>query len=104
MKPRVEESDFVFCDLQAAARFIRRGNADAARAFLLAAYDTFEFLALNPGIGRCRGDLGFPEVRSWRVQGYRKHLIFYREIPGGIQVWRVIHGAQDLPVRLTDGG
>jgi len=56
MNPRWDESEFVFCDLQAAARYIRRDNPAAARAFLEAAYNTFEFLARNPGIGRKRAD------------------------------------------------
>jgi len=32
MNPRWDESEFVFCDLQAAARYIRRDNPTAARA------------------------------------------------------------------------
>jgi toxin ParE1/3/4 len=102
MNPRWEESEFIFCDLQAAARFIRRNNPAGARAFLEAAYDGFEFLARNPGIGRKRADLGFPEVRSWRVEGFRRYLIFYRELPDRIQIWRVLHGARDLLQTLTD--
>jgi toxin ParE1/3/4 len=102
MNPRWEESEFIFCDLQAAARFIRRDNPTAARAFLVAAYDSFEFLARNPGIGRSRADLGFPEVRSWRVDGFRRYLIFYRELPDRIQIWRVLHGARDLLRALPD--
>ncbi len=102
MNPVWDESEFVFCDLQAAARFIRRDNPTAARAFLVAAYDSFEFLARNPGAGRTRDDLGFPEVRSWRVAGFRRYLIFYREVPGRIQIWRVLHGARDLHQSLTD--
>jgi len=102
MNPRWEESEFIFCDLQAAARFIRRDNPTAARAFLVAAYDSFEFLARNPGIGRSRADLGFPEVRSWRVDGFRRYLIFYRELPDRIQIWRVLHGARDLLQSLVD--
>ncbi len=102
MKPLWEESEFIFCDLQAAARFIRRDNPAAARAFLEAAYDGFEFLARNPGIGRTRADLGFPEVRSWRVTGFRRYLIFYRELPGKIQIWRVLHGARDLHQALVE--
>jgi plasmid stabilization system protein ParE len=42
---------FVFCDLQTAARHIRRNNLQAARAFLEAAYDSFEFLGRHPGLG-----------------------------------------------------
>lgn len=101
MIPQWVESEFVFCDLQAVARFLRRHNPTAARASLLAAYDTFEFLAQHPGAGRCRADLGFPEVRSWRVEGYRNYLVFCREVADGIQIWRVLHGALDLPTRLS---
>ena len=67
----------------------------------MAAYGTFEFLAQNPKVGRRRADLGYPEVRSWRVEGCRNYLIFYREIPDGVQIWRVLHGAQDLPTKLS---
>ncbi len=91
-----EESEFVLCDLQAAARFIRQSNPEAAVAFLHAAYDTFEFIAQNPEIGRRRADLGFPEVRSWRVKSFRRFLIFYRKLPDKVQIWRVLHGARDL--------
>jgi plasmid stabilization system protein ParE len=35
------------------------------------------------------------------VEGYRKYLMFYREIPDGVQIWRVLHGAQDLPTKLS---
>ncbi len=102
MNPSWEESEYVFCDLQAAARHIRRDNPQAARSFLEAAYDSFEFLALNPGLGRTRNDLGFPEIRSWRVAGFRRYLIFYRELPDRVQIWRVLHGARDLHQGLTD--
>jgi toxin ParE1/3/4 len=102
MNPRWEESEFVFCDLQAAARYIRRDNPATAHAFLKAAYNTFEFLALNPGVGRRRPDLGFPEIRSWRIDNFRRYLIFYRELPERIQIWRVLHSARDLHRGLTD--
>jgi len=75
MNPGWEESEYVFCDLQSAARYIRRDNCAASRVFLEAAYDTFQFLAVHPGIGRRRHDLGFPEVRSWRVNGFRRYLV-----------------------------
>ncbi len=96
MNPRWDESEFVFCDLQAAARYIHRDNPLAARAFLEAVYSSFEFLARNPGVGRKRADLGFPEIRSWRVAGFRRYLIFYHELPDRVQIWRVLHGSRDL--------
>jgi len=102
MNPLWDEGEFVFCDLQSAARYIRRDDPTAAQAFLEAAYDSFEFVARNPGIGRKRADLGFPEVRSWRIDGFRRYLIFYREFPSGVQIWRVLHGARDLHQRLNE--
>jgi toxin ParE1/3/4 len=96
MNPRWEESEFVFGDLQTAARFIHQDNPIAARLFVEAACNTFEFLASNPGVGRQRADLGFPEIRSWRIGGFRRYLVFYRELPDRIQIWRVLHGARDL--------
>jgi toxin ParE1/3/4 len=103
MNPRWDEGEFVFCDLQGAARHIRRQNPRAAQAFLEAACDSFEFLARIPGVGRRRDDLGFPEVRSWRVAGFRSYLIFYRELPDRIQIWRVLYGARHQQTELTDG-
>ncbi len=100
MIPGWDESEFVFCDLQTAARHIQQDNPDAALRFLQAAYDTFEFLTLNPGIGRRRANLGYPEVRSWRVKGFRRFLIFYREFPDRVQIWRVLHGTRDLHSEL----
>ena len=101
MSPRWDESEYVFCDLQAAARYIRRDDPSAARAFLEAAYDSFEFLARNPAVGWKRDDLGFAEVRSWHVDGFRRYLIFYRELSDRIQIWRVLHGARDLQAELS---
>ena|ERR1051325_4585303 len=91
-----EESEFVFGDLKTAAQFIHRDNPSMAEAFLEAAYATFEFLARNSWVGRSRSDLGFPEIRSWRINGFRRYLVFYRVLPDRIQIWRVLHGARDL--------
>ena len=101
MTPAWEEGEFVFCDVQTAARYIRRDNPVAAEDFVRAAYDTFDFLARNPGVGRKRSDLGFPELRSWRVNAFRRYLVFYREVQGGVQIWRVLHGTRDLGRELS---
>jgi toxin ParE1/3/4 len=101
MKPLWEESGFVFSDLEIAANFISQDNPTAADAFVNAAYDTFDFLARNPGLGRERSDLDFPEIRSWRIKGFRRYLIFYRALPDRIQIWRVVHGARNLHATLS---
>lgn len=100
MNPRWEESGFVFGDLQTAAPYIYKDNPTAAYTFLEAAYETFEFLASNPGVGRQRLDLGFPEIRSWRIKNFRRYSIFYRALPDRIQIWRVLDGARDLHQNL----
>jgi plasmid stabilization system protein ParE len=58
MPARYDESEYVFCDLQAIYRYIRADDEPCARRFLEAAYDTFEFLADNPMIGRSVPSLG----------------------------------------------
>jgi toxin ParE1/3/4 len=104
MKSGWEESEYVFCDLQDAARSLRRYNPNIARKFLESAHDSFEFLSRNPGIGRRRPDLGFENLRSWHVFGFRRFLIFYRELSDRVQIWRVLHGARDLQnmIRLPE--
>lgn len=55
-----------------------------------------EFLAHNPQAGVARDDVregyrSFPEGR---------HLIFYREADGTIEVIRLLHDSMDVPRRL----
>ena len=41
-------------------------------------------------------------LRKWAIDGFRKYLIFYRVTTDAIQVLRVVHGARDLPTRLSE--
>ncbi len=100
MATAYEESEFVFCDLQAAFRYLRTADEIAARRFLENAYDTFEFLAENPGAGRRRPELGHPGLRSWRVRGFRNYLVFYTE-GETVRILRVLHGWRDLHAELS---
>lgn len=86
----------MFCDLQAIYRFLRADDEAVAHRFLDAAYSSFEFLAENPLAGRARPEFGHADLRSWRVQGFRNHLIFYRPLEDRVQMWRVLHGSRDL--------
>ena len=55
-------------------------------------------LAANPGLGRLRKfrNPRLKGVRSWLVSGFDNYLIFYRAVPGGIEVLHVYHGARDI--------
>ncbi len=94
------ESEYVFCDLQAVYRYIRADDEHSARRFLEKAYDTFEFLAENPLIGRARTEFGHDGLRSWRIQGFGRYLVFYVPREERVQIWRVLHGSRDLHDQL----
>src|ERR1043166_7101704 len=96
----VDESDFIFCDIQEVARYVRSRNPDVAIWFVLAVKNTVEMLAHSPHMGRSRHDLGFPEVRSWRVNGFKNYLIFYKPTDDRLFLLRVLHGNRDLQTEL----
>lgn len=90
-----DQADYLatHASLETALRFY-----DAARA-------TFQELARSPGIGepwpsrlpRLAG------VRVARIQGFEKHLVFYRSADDGIEIIRVLHGARDVERALESG-
>ena len=51
-----------------------------------------QMLADSPGLGKARPDIA-PDLRYFPVGRY---LILYKEIPGGIEVVRLVHGARHL--------
>ena len=63
-----------------------RGEAQT-RLYLLEINNCCQLLADNPGLGRLYGDIR-PGLRRME-EG--KHVIFYRDEPGGIVVCRVLH-------------
>jgi toxin ParE1/3/4 len=61
-------------------------------------------LAGMPGIGT-RYELHEPlhaGLRYYPITRHRNFIVFYRPIPGGIEVLRVLHGARNLPEILAD--
>ena len=53
------------------------------------------------GSPRYAAELNLPSLRSWIVTGF-PHLIFYVEREADIDVWRVLHGARDVPAWLRE--
>ncbi|RVI93967.1 type II toxin-antitoxin system RelE/ParE family toxin, partial [Sinorhizobium meliloti] len=41
-------------------------------------------------------ELGLPDLRSVSLKRY-PYLIFYRDQPDHVDVWRVLHGKRDIP-------
>ena len=76
-----------------------RGEADpeTASRFAQAAIQTFDKLAETPGLGPLLAAVNpqLADMRKWRVDGFRKILIFYQPHDDGIRVVRVLHSAAD---------
>lgn len=72
--------------------FIAQDKPGAADKLVDKIEETCSQLAESPGIGTARPDLA-PELR-YAVVG--QYLILYREVPGGVEIVRVVHGARRL--------
>jgi toxin ParE1/3/4 len=79
-------------------------SLDTALRFYDAARTTFDKIAQNPGIGQKRETLNprLTGLRVWRVEGFEKHLIFYRPGDDGVEIVRVLHGARDIDSVLDE--
>jgi toxin ParE1/3/4 len=78
--------------------FIAKDNPEAAARVIATIENTFQFLADNPGLGRPRKFKGLrlQNLRFRPVPGFEKYLVFYQEIPGGIEVFHVYHAARNI--------
>jgi len=72
--------------------YIAQDNPDAADRLVARFHETMRQLAEMPGMGTAREELG-ARLRSFPIGNY---LIFYRPRRSGIDVSRVLHGAQHL--------
>jgi plasmid stabilization system protein ParE len=60
---------------------------------------TIQFIEKNPFVARERKDLSPPGIRSWRVRGFPRWLIFYEVTPEKeIVFYRVRSGTMNLVV------
>lgn len=78
--------------------YARKGGLRVADRVFAEAEATFARLAGMPGMGtRYEPDEPiYADLRFFPVSRYRDYLVFYRPIPGGIEVYRVLHGARDI--------
>ena len=80
-------------DILDIAAYISLDNPEAAHRFVARILRSCDRMSSTPQAGRLREDIG-SNLRSFLVG---KYLAFYRVVPGGIEVLRVLHGARDLP-------
>ena len=91
--PVVQRTSQAELDRVEIALRIARDNPAAADRLLETVDEKCRLLARMPEMGRQRFDLA-QNLRSLPVGDY---VIFYRPVPDGIQVIRVLHGARDIP-------
>lgn len=78
--------------------YIARDNPEAGDRVLEAAYQTFEALGQNPGLGVTFWSRN-PKLRGTRqfvLTDFPNYVIFYRNIEERIEILRVVHGARDI--------
>lgn len=88
---------------EAVEHYLAEASAAVAAAFIDALEDAFRRVGEHPASGspRYAVELNLPGVRSWIVTGF-PYLIFYVEREADIDVWRVLHGARDVPAWLRE--
>ncbi len=91
-------------DLIELADFIAHDNLDAAYRFITASENAFQLLSQTPGAGAPQ-DFRNPVLqglRMWPIRGFEKHLVFYREIPDGLEIVRILHASRDIEALFTE--
>ena len=78
--------------------YIAADNKEAANRVVRAFDAALNMLATHPQAGQRRPRL-FPGLRSFSVGRY---LLFYRVMPDGIELLRVIHGARKFQRKMFD--
>jgi toxin ParE1/3/4 len=78
--------------------YIAHDDVRAADRLLDEIEEKFLLLAEQPALGPARPDI----APGFRYLPVRRYLILYRQITGGIEVVRVVHGARDVPALTGD--
>lgn len=78
--------------------YAREAGIRVADRFFAQAEASFTRLAGMPGIGTPYepDEPLYADLRYFPVSRFRGYIIFYQPIPGGIEVYRVLHGARDI--------
>lgn len=91
-------------DLVEIVAYLAERSEAAARRFRTEAEATFTRLAGMPGMGTQYepDEPAYAELRYFPVSKFPRYLVFYRSLPDGIEVVRVLHGSRDIAGVLAD--
>lgn len=99
MSLQIRKSLQALADIASIADYLWQEASEATtERFLDAVEKAVADLAGMPGMGAPWQSplMRLAGIRAWPVPGFRKWLIFYREVSGELEVLRVLHGARDL--------
>lgn len=82
----------------AIAWYLSEDAEAAAIGFIDALEAAYSHIGQHPSTGALRyaHELNLPGLRSWALDRF-PYLVFYVEQPDHIDVWRVLHGARNIP-------
>ncbi|AAK64957.1 MULTISPECIES: type II toxin-antitoxin system RelE/ParE family toxin [Sinorhizobium] len=86
-------------DVEAAIDYYaREAGTEVTHGFIGALQAAYASIASHPEAGSLRYayELGLPDLRSVSLKRY-PYLIFYRDQPDHVDVWRVLHAKRDNP-------
>jgi toxin ParE1/3/4 len=83
--------------------YVDESGVDVAARFVVALEGAYEHIARQPTTGSPRWgvELNIAELRAWPLTRY-PYLVFYVERAQHVEVWRVLHGARDIPATLAE--
>ena len=73
-------------------------NPDAAHRLIDELISKFHFLSNNPLSGKARYEL----LLNLRSLPHKRYTIFYLPLENGVEIYRVLHGARDIPQVFDD--
>jgi toxin ParE1/3/4 len=91
-------------DLIEHAVFLGQDSPVVAQRFLDAVDRVLADLVRMPALGRQRefGDSRLTGLRSYLITAFESYIVFYLPTDSGIDVVRVLHGAQDIEEHLRE--
>ena len=90
---------------EAIVYYLGEGAEAAALGFIDDLEQAYAHIGRHPSTGspRYAHELNLPGLRSWPLMRYPQ-LVFYVERTDHIDVWRVLHGKQDIPAWMQEPG
>lgn len=85
--------------------YLSEASEQVALGFVDALERAYRHIARHPESGSARyaTELSLSGLRAWLLGRY-PYLVFYVEAKECIDVWRVLHGARDIPAWMRETG